>query len=126
MTVLEETGPVMTSGLGADRYITPEYLAPLPQKDGISDKSPLQMLAQTCSQIGADPGPKLLEKQKVSNSSSKSSNSTKCSSPTIVVSDSKPVPFKPYETTKDVKAKVRRLFLREITNYIISCSGCGE
>ena len=32
MTVLEETvGPVMTSGLGADRYITPEYLAPLPQ-----------------------------------------------------------------------------------------------
>ena len=33
--------------------------------------------------------------------------STKCSSPTIVVSDSKPVPFKPYETTKDVKAKVR-------------------
>ena len=32
--------------------------------------------------------------------------SGKCSSPTIVVSDSKPVPFKPYETTKDVKAKV--------------------
>ena len=31
MTVLEETGPVMTSGLGGDRYITPEYLAPLPQ-----------------------------------------------------------------------------------------------
>merc|ERR1719507_1585549 len=107
MTVLEETveSGVMTSGLGADRYITPEYLAPLPQKDGMSDKSPLQMLAQTCSQIGADPGPKLLEKQKVSNGSSKSSNSTKCSSPTIVVSDSKPVPFKPYETTKDVKAK---------------------
>ena len=24
-----------------------------------------------------------------------------------MVSDSKPVPFKPYETTKDVKAKVR-------------------
>ena len=85
-------------------------------------------------------GPKLLEKQKVSNGSSKSSNrweanqlinisifkseyfsilclmlkyfSTKCSSPTIVVSDSKPVPFKPYETTKDVKAKVRKI-LRE-------------
>ena len=44
-------------------------------------------------------------------------SSTKCSSPTIVVSDSKPVPFKPYETTKDVKAKVRRLFFREI-NYL--------
>ena len=33
MTVLsEDTCPViMTSGLGGDRYITPEYLAPLPQ-----------------------------------------------------------------------------------------------
>jgi len=93
----------MSSGLGGDRYITPEYLAPLPQKDGMSDKSPLQMLAQTCSQIGADPGPKLLEKHKQSTSSSKSN--AKCSSPTIVVSDSKPVPFKPYETTKDIKAK---------------------
>ena len=33
MTVLtEDTAPViMTSGLGGDRYITPEYLAPLPQ-----------------------------------------------------------------------------------------------
>ena len=30
--------------------------ATLFQKDGMSDKSPLQMLAQTCSQIGADPG----------------------------------------------------------------------
>ena len=37
MTVLEETvGPVMTSGLGADRYITPEYLAPLPQVTTLS------------------------------------------------------------------------------------------
>ena len=32
---------------------------PLPQKDGSTDKSPLQMLAQTCSQIGADSGPKM-------------------------------------------------------------------
>ena len=33
MTVLtEDASPViMTSGLGGDRYITPEYLAPLPQ-----------------------------------------------------------------------------------------------
>ena len=29
------------------------------QKDGTTDKSPLQMLAQTCSQIGADSGPKM-------------------------------------------------------------------
>ena len=29
MTVLDET--IMSSSLGGDRYITPEYLAPLPQ-----------------------------------------------------------------------------------------------
>merc|ERR1711936_1265853 len=39
----------------ADRYITPEYLAPLPSSEK-TGKSPLQLLAQTCSQIGADPG----------------------------------------------------------------------
>ena len=38
MTVLEETGPVMTSGLGGDRYITPEYLAPLPQVPTLHSK----------------------------------------------------------------------------------------
>merc|ERR1719220_2126396 len=105
MTVLEETvGPVMTSGLGADRYITPEYLAPLPQKDGMSDKSPLQLLAQTCSQIGADshPGPKMIDKQKPS--VDKSKTAPKSGSPTIVVSDAKAVPFKPYEITKETSA----------------------
>jgi len=97
MTVLDET--IMSSSLGGDRYITPEYLAPLPQKDGMSDKSPLQMLAQTCSQIGADSGPKMIDKQKLS--SDKSKNAPKSGSPTIVVSDAKPVPFKPYEITKE-------------------------
>ena len=29
MTVLDET--IMSNSLGGDRYITPEYLAPLPQ-----------------------------------------------------------------------------------------------
>jgi len=108
MTVLDESR--MSSSLGGDRYITPEYLAPLPQKDGHSDKSPLQMLAQTCSQIGADSGPKMADKQKSITSgelkSGKGGNQApKSSSPTIIVSDggpgSKPVPFKPYEITKD-------------------------
>jgi len=102
MTVLDEC--IMSSSLGGDRYITPEYLAPLPQKDVVSDKSPLQLLAQTCSQIGADPGSnKILDRQKLgTDKSSKSSSSSKIgSSPTIVVSDSKPVPFKPYDITKD-------------------------
>jgi len=110
MTVLEDNSPsIMSSSLGGDRYITPEYLAPLPQKDGLSDKSPLQMLAQTCSQIGADTGTKLTsgaaDKVKMTASNNSGKNSGKCGSPTIVVSDSKPVPFKPYENTKEVTAK---------------------
>lgn len=105
MTVLtEDTAPViMTSGLGGDRYITPEYLAPLPQKDGLADKSPLQLLAQTCSQIGADSGPGAgakLSADKVGKMTGGKAN-TKPGSPPIVVSDAKPVPFKPYENTKD-------------------------
>ena len=79
------------------------------QKDGLSDKSPLQMLAQTCSQIGADTGTKLTsgaaDKVKMTASNNSGKNSGKCGSPTIVVSDSKPVPFKPYENTKEVTAK---------------------
>merc|ERR1719369_472397 len=67
----------------------------------MSDKSPLQLLAQTCSQIGADShsGPKLIDKQKPS--VDKSKTAPKSGSPTIVVSDAKSVPFKPYEITKE-------------------------
>merc|ERR1712013_298751 len=100
MTVLDEN--IMSNSLGGDRYITPEYLAPLPQKDGMSDKSPLQLLAQTCSQIGADSGPKLIDKQKLS--VDKSKTAPKSGSPTLVVSDAKSVPFKPYEITKETSA----------------------
>lgn len=97
----------MSGSLGGDRYITPEYLAPLPQKDGHTDKSPLQMLAQTCSQIGADSGPKMADKQKTitatESKTSKIQHPKSGSSPTIIVSDSssKPVSFKPYEITKE-------------------------
>lgn len=103
----------MSSTLGGDRYITPEYLAPLPQKDGSTDKSPLQMLAQTCSQIGADSGPKMADKQKsITSTDIKGPKSSlpKSSSPTIIVSDgggsAKTVPFKPYEITKDTGARI--------------------
>lgn len=95
---------MMSNSLGGDRYITPEYLAPLPQKDVVSDKSPLQMLAQTCSQIGADTGPnKIMDRSKASDKKPKLS-----SSPTIVVSDAKPVSFKPYETTTKEPARVEQ------------------
>ena len=78
------------------------------QKDGLCDKSPLQMLAQTCSQIGADPGPATAkpstaaagEKGKAAGGARKGGGS-----PTIVVTDAKPVPFKPYESSKEVTAK---------------------
>ena len=45
------------------------------QKDGTTDKSPLQMLAQTCSQIGADSGPKMTGRQSLSSSQASSSSS---------------------------------------------------
>eukprot|EP00096_Caligus_rogercresseyi_P006814 TRINITY_DN2369_c0_g1_i1.p1 TRINITY_DN2369_c0_g1~~TRINITY_DN2369_c0_g1_i1.p1 ORF type:complete len:443 (+),score=149.67 TRINITY_DN2369_c0_g1_i1:173-1501(+) len=102
----------------SDRYITPEYLAPLPSSEK-TGKSPLQLLAQTCSQIGADPvGNKLLN-EKNNNSKDHSSlayshhpslghyehpdllkKSSSNRSPVLVVSDPpKPVSFKPYESS---------------------------
>ena len=91
-------------------------------------KSPLQLLAQTCSQIGADTSSnKLLgEKQNGGNSSngqngtinssngssnagdgggngSKGKNSR---SPALIVTDAKPVSFKPYENSSSSAGKV--------------------
>merc|ERR1719210_3056459 len=90
----------------ADRYITPEYLAPLPSSEK-NGKSPLQLLAQTCSQIGADPGNTKL-------SSDKTKDKKSSSSPALIVSDnaspsagtqvnSRPVSFKPYESDRNNK-----------------------
>ncbi|CAB4055861.1 unnamed protein product [Lepeophtheirus salmonis] len=115
-----------------DRYITPEYLAPLPSSEK-TGKSPLQLLAQTCSQIGADPMSNKLLNEKNNNSKDHSSlhhhytshhpppphhlgghnpydhNDLKKSSnrsPVLVVTDPKPVSFKPYENSKAPSPKV--------------------
>lgn len=58
MTVLQQD-KINSPGLKmSERYITPEYLAHLPTSpESKNEKSPLQMLAQTCSQIGVDNGP---------------------------------------------------------------------
>merc|ERR1712012_28381 len=67
----------------ADRYITPEYLAPLPSSEK-NGKSPLQLLAQTCSQIGADPGNTKLSLDK--NNTKDNNNKKSSSSPALIVS----------------------------------------
>lgn len=81
---------MLTSG---NQYLRPEYLSPLPTTLD-AKKSPLALLAQTCSNIGADnPNNKPiippLEK-------SKDSDKNKNKSP-VMVTDEKPS-FKPYES----------------------------
>ncbi|XP_018055701.1 PREDICTED: zinc finger protein Noc [Atta colombica] len=52
MVVLEE-GSMLTTG--HNQYLQPDYLSPLPTSVQLdAKKSPLALLAQTCSQIGAD------------------------------------------------------------------------
>lgn len=80
---------------GSNQYLRPEFLSPLPTTLD-AKKSPLALLAQTCSNIGADnPNNKPiippLEKPKDKKSSLSSSSSSSL--------DDKPS-FKPYEATK--------------------------
>lgn len=101
MVVLEEGGMLTT---GHNQYLQPDYLSPLPTTLD-AKKSPLALLAQTCSQIGADSSSKPLISplDKSSKGSAAASNArsppaaklerTRCS-PT----DSKTLAFKPYET----------------------------
>ncbi|XP_075151244.1 zinc finger protein no ocelli [Haematobia irritans] len=115
MVVLEGGGGVVT--IGNNQYLQPDYLAPL-QATMDSKKSPLALLAQTCSQIGADSSavkPLLaLDKTKKSGSTSSASSSSSsvssetgsAKSPTQAKSPKSTTPtttevklaFKPYET----------------------------
>ncbi|XP_055386097.1 zinc finger protein Noc [Condylostylus longicornis] len=98
MVVLEGGGGVVT--IGNNQYLQPDYLSPL-QTTLDSKKSPLALLAQTCSQIGADSTavkPILAsDKNKKPNDTTSKSPSLKTPKSTTPSSTEVRLAYKPYE-----------------------------
>jgi len=104
MTVLEQEKSVSSM---SDRYITPEYLAHLPTSpESKNEKSPLQLLAQTCSQIGVDNGPSKILSSSSNSSGDKLKNSEDKSKKVLdslapgASGEADKVSFKPYRTSE--------------------------
>ncbi|XP_023012663.1 zinc finger protein no ocelli [Leptinotarsa decemlineata] len=100
MVVVLEGGSMLSS---SNQYLQPDYLSPLPTTLD-AKKSPLALLAQTCSQIGADspsskPVTSPLEKSKKSPTadSIRTSPGKEKSAQRLTPSENRLV-FKPYET----------------------------
>ncbi|XP_068140671.1 zinc finger protein Noc [Drosophila tropicalis] len=93
MVVLEGGGGVVT--IGNNQYLQPDYLAPLPTTMD-AKKSPLALLAQTCSQIGADSSavkPLLaMDKNKTKSGTCSSSSTSSSSSSSAEISAAKSPP----------------------------------
>lgn len=100
MVVLEEGGMLTT---GHNQYLQPDYLSPLPTTLD-AKKSPLALLQQTCSQIGADsPSKPLISSLDKSGKNGVTGNTrsppaAKTDRTRSSPSEPKPLGFKPYET----------------------------
>nr|XP_053649383.1 LOW QUALITY PROTEIN: zinc finger protein Noc-like [Cherax quadricarinatus] len=88
MVVLESKG-MLTAG--SNQYLQPDYLSPLPTTLD-AKKSPLALLAQTCSQIGADSSKPLPSEKK------KEEEKKEKSTPTPLDNTRRSPAFKPYES----------------------------
>lgn len=89
MVVLESKG-MLTAG--SNQYLQPDYLSPLPTTLD-AKKSPLALLAQTCSQIGADSSKPLPSDKK------KDEEKKEKSTPTPLEATRRSPAFKPYESS---------------------------
>ncbi|XP_050710381.1 zinc finger protein Noc-like [Eriocheir sinensis] len=89
MVVLESKG-MLTAG--SNQYLQPDYLSPLPTTLD-AKKSPLALLAQTCSQIGADSSKPLPADKK------KDEDKKEKSPPTPLEATRRSPAFKPYESS---------------------------